>query len=57
MYETFDDVVNRANNGMRSAIRAQQAWQLLIAKASNRQISTYVELLVKSAQWGARRSA
>ncbi len=40
----FDDAVNSADSGMKSAIRAQQAWQYLIGKAFNRQISRYEEL-------------
>ncbi len=40
----FNDAVSSADSGMKSAIRAQQAWQYLIGKASNRQISQYEEL-------------
>lgn len=40
----FDDVVNSADSGIKSAVRAQQAWQYLIGKAFNRQISRYEEL-------------
>jgi hypothetical protein len=44
MLMKFDDVVKSADSGMKSAIRAQQAWQYLIGKAFNRQISRYEEL-------------
>ncbi len=40
----FTDVVNAADTGEKSAPRALQAWQYLIAKASNRQIAQYDEL-------------
>lgn len=44
MVEKFTDVVNSAGVGRKSAIRALQAWQYLIAKATNRQIVKYDEL-------------
>ena len=40
----FDDVTNQAETGEKSAVRALQAWQYLIGKASNRQIVQYEEL-------------
>ncbi len=44
MIERFKDVVENAREGEKSAIRALQAWQYLIGKASNRQIIRYCEL-------------
>ncbi len=44
MPQYFDTIVSSAESGMKSAIRACQAWQYLIGKASNRQISRYEEL-------------
>ena len=37
MYKTFDDNPTRPS-------RAQQLWQILVAKAANRQVTTYGEL-------------
>jgi len=42
--EYFDELVDKAETGRKSAIRALQAWQYLIGKASNRQIVKYDEL-------------
>jgi hypothetical protein len=42
--QTFDELVNSAETGKKFVIRAVQAWQYLIAKASNRQIVRYDEL-------------
>lgn len=46
MLTTFNDAANAKpeGTGERSAIRALQAWQYLIAKASNRQTLRYGEL-------------
>ena len=44
MYQLFDDVVEDAETGEKSAVRALQAWQYLIGKAANRQIVQYDEL-------------
>lgn len=44
MIVTFNKAVEAAETGTKSAIRALQAWQFLIAKASNRQIAQYDEL-------------
>jgi hypothetical protein len=44
MVRWFDDVTNQAETGDKSAVRALQAWQYLIGKASNRQIVQYEEL-------------
>jgi hypothetical protein len=44
MFRWFTDVVKDADSGEKSAIRALQAWQYLIAKANNRQIAQYEEL-------------
>lgn len=44
MYKLFDDVVSDAETGTKSAVRALQAWQYLIAKAENRQIVLYKDL-------------
>jgi len=40
----FNDVVEQAATGERAAIRALQAWQYLIGKASHRQTVRYEEL-------------
>src|SRR6266568_3340187 len=40
----FSDATNVAATGEKSSIRALQAWQYLIAKASNRQLVKYDEL-------------
>ncbi len=40
----FTEVANAAEAGEKAPIRALQAWQYLIAKASNRQIVQYEEL-------------
>ena len=40
----FDELVNDADTGKKSIIRAVQAWQYLIAKATNRQLVRYDEL-------------
>ena len=40
----FDELVNDADTGKKSVIRAVQAWQYLIAKATNRQLVRYDEL-------------
>lgn len=42
--KTFDELVNEADTGKKSVIRAVQAWQYLIAKATNRQLVRYDEL-------------
>lgn len=42
----FSSAVNEAETGMKSAIRALQAWQYLIGKAANRQIVQYEELRI-----------
>ena len=44
MYQFFDDVVENTESGKKSSVRALQAWQYLIAKATNRQIIPYDEL-------------
>ena len=44
MYKKFNSVVNNANIGDKSPIRALQAWQYLIGKAANRQLVKYDEL-------------
>ncbi|MCI0366700.1 MAG: hypothetical protein L0219_22785 [Phycisphaerales bacterium] len=44
MPQWFTDVANAADTGEKSATRALQAWQYLIAKASNRQIARYDDL-------------
>jgi hypothetical protein len=44
MVVMFDDVTNEAKTGKKSSVRALQAWQYLIGKASNRQIVKYDEL-------------
>ena len=41
---TFNELVSGANTGKKSVIRAVQAWQYLIAKATNRQLVRYDEL-------------
>ena len=41
---TFNELVSSANTGKKSVIRAVQAWQYLIAKATNRQLVRYLEL-------------
>ncbi len=46
MYKLFDDVVESAETGVKSAVRALQAWQYLIGRATNRQIVRYDELRV-----------
>jgi hypothetical protein len=46
MLQQFNDVVNDAESGMKSATRALQAWQYLIGKAANRQIVQYEELRI-----------
>lgn len=40
----FNDVVEGAGTGEKSAIRVLQAWHYLIGKAANRQIVKYDEL-------------
>ncbi|WP_022669153.1 hypothetical protein [Desulfospira joergensenii] len=40
----FNDENDKAKSGTKSAVRALQAWQYLIGKASNRQISRYKKL-------------
>ena len=42
--KTFNELVSVANTGKKSVIRAVQAWQYLIAKATNRQLVRYDEL-------------
>lgn len=42
----FNDVVNVAGPGMKSANRALQAWQYIIGTAANRQIAQYEELRI-----------
>lgn len=44
MVRLFKDVAEQAEIGRKSAVRAVQAWQYLIAKASNRQLVRYGEL-------------
>ena len=44
MYKFFDNVVEKANTGSKSSVRALQAWQYLIGKAANRQLVQYDEL-------------
>ena len=44
MMQWFSEVSNNAKAGEKSAIRSLQAWQVLIGKASNRQIVQYDEL-------------
>jgi hypothetical protein len=44
MTRWFTDVTNAAETGEKSSVRALQAWQYLIARASNRQIVKYDEL-------------
>jgi hypothetical protein len=41
---TFNDLVNDTETGKKAAIRALQAWQFLISKASNRQLVRYGDL-------------
>jgi len=45
MLKRFGDMVQEAEIGRKSAVRALQAWMYLIAKARNRQIVTYKELM------------
>lgn len=42
--KTFDELVNDADTGKKSVLRALQAWQYLIAKATSRQLVRYDEL-------------
>jgi len=42
--KTFDELVNGADTGKKSVIRAVQAWQYLVARATNRQLVRYDEL-------------
>jgi hypothetical protein len=42
--KTFDELVTDADTGKKSVFRALQAWQYLIAKATNRQLVRYDEL-------------
>ena len=44
MIQWFTDVAEQAETGRKSAVRAVQAWQYLIAKASNKQLVRYGEL-------------
>jgi len=44
MYQLFDEVVEDAGTDEKSSVRALQAWQYLIGKATNRQIVQYEEL-------------
>ena len=44
MPQWFKDVANAAGDGQKSAIRALQAWQFLIAHSHNRQIVRYKQL-------------
>jgi hypothetical protein len=44
MTQQFTAIAKNADTGMKSAVRALQAWQYLIAKAHNRQIVKYDEL-------------
>jgi hypothetical protein len=46
MITYFNDVVESAATGEKSAIRALQAWQYLIGIATNRQIAQYEELRI-----------
>lgn len=42
--KTFDELVSDAETGKKSVIRAVQAWQYLIGKATNRQLVRYDQL-------------
>ena len=44
MAKRFNDVVDEANTGEKSAVRALQAWQVLIAAAHERRIVRYHDL-------------
>ena len=44
MPKTFTELTNQTETGRKSAVRALQAWQYLIARASNRQIIRYEDL-------------
>lgn len=44
MTSKFDDLTDKMATGKKSAVRALQAWQYLIGKATNRQIVKYDEL-------------
>lgn len=44
MISRFDELTNEREAGKKSSVRALQAWQYLIGKASNRQIVKYDEL-------------
>ncbi|MCX5896339.1 MAG: hypothetical protein NTZ51_10985 [Proteobacteria bacterium] len=46
MIKKFNEMTDSADSGDKSAVRALQAWQYLIAKAANRQIVQYEELRV-----------
>ncbi len=46
MRRWFNEVTENATIGNKSAVRALQAWQYLIAKAVNRQIVQYEELRI-----------
>jgi putative restriction endonuclease len=42
--KTFNEVNNSAETGKKAAVRALQAWQFLISKATNRQLVRYGDL-------------
>ena len=44
MLKYFDTLTEQAEGGTRGAVRAQQAWQYLVAKASTRSLVRYQEL-------------
>lgn len=44
MYQRFNDLADQTATGKKSSVRALQAWQYLIGKASNRQTVKYDEL-------------
>lgn len=46
MLKMFNDMTDSAGSGEKSAVRALQAWQYLIAKAANRQMVQYEELRI-----------
>jgi hypothetical protein len=46
MFRWFNQMTEEAGAGEKSAVRALQAWQYLIGKATNRQIVQYKELRI-----------
>lgn len=54
MYKTFDQITEIADTGDKSQYRALQAWQYLIAHATNRQIVRYGELAKMMGYKGSR---